>query len=138
MNMHMDTQVCVCMRSRARRHAHTPLRPGAPEAPPLPIYPTKPSAPSAPARPRATVLRVPVLRAPVLGLLPSPGMNPWARVLWETALNHRVRITSGGRIGREVAMKRSESWVGSWNRKTVVNGGLRTEPAVQQLVLQPC
>lgn len=31
MCMHVDTQVCVCMRSH--RHAHTPLRPRPPEAP---------------------------------------------------------------------------------------------------------
>ena len=34
-------------------------------------------------------------------------------------------------------MKRSEFWVRSWNRKTILNGGLQIESVVQQLVLQP-
>lgn len=115
MYMPMDTQVCVCIHSCAHKHSHTPLRPGAPEAPPLLIYPTNPSPPAAPAHPRA----------PFLSILPSPGTNPRDRVLRVTALNHCVRTTSGGRIRREgeIAVKRSEFWVGSWNRKTILNGG---------------
>lgn len=128
-HVHAHGHTGVCLHTLLCAHSHTPLRPRAHEAPPLPIYPTNPSPPSAPAHPRA----------PFLSILPSPGTNPRARVLWVTALNHCVRITSGGRIRREgeIAMKRSEFWVRSWNRKTILNGGLQIESVVQQLVLQP-
>lgn len=104
---HGHTGVCLHTLLCTQTLTHTSE---APEAPPLPIYPTNPSPPSAPAHPRA----------PSLSILPSPGTNPRARVLWVTALNHCVRITSGGRIRREegeMAMKRSEFWVRSWNER---------------------